>query len=289
MLEADGRGGEALRMLIKAWEICSGAGVVAEYPVIGPDLVRLALAGNEPILAEQVTAAVESLAGTAGIASVTGAALRCRGLVDSDPEALLEAVAAYRRSPRVREIALACEDAAAMLATAGASSRAGNGAGGRMAEARRLAEDALEIYRTLEAHRDVARAQSRLRAVGLRSGPRGERARPRRGWESLTHAEVAVAERVAQGLSNPEIARRMFISSRTVQTHVSHALEKLGLSSRVELAVETARYQEDGWGSSTTGAPWDPGPDNRPPPPKGPPPRGRASAGPPAGPRDGEQ
>ena len=139
-----------------------------------------------------------------------------------------------------------------------------------------MAEDALEIYRTLEARRDLARAQSRLRAVGLRSGPRGERARPRRGWESLTHAEVAVAERVAQGLSNPEIARRMFISSRTVQTHVSHALEKLGLSSRVELAVETARWQEDGWGSLTTGASPDPTPDHRPPPPKGAPPRRQA-------------
>ena len=80
---------------------------------------------------------------------------------------------------------------------------------------------------------------------------------------------------VAQGLSNPEIARRLFISSRTVQTHVSHALEKLGLSSRVELAVETARWQEDGWGSPATGAPSDPAPDNRPPPPAGPPPRGR--------------
>ena len=266
-------------MLTKAWDLCSGAGVVAEFPVIGPDLVRMALAGNEPILAEQVTAAVESLAGTAGIASVTGAALRCRGLVDSDPEVLLEAVAAYRRSPRVREIALACEDAAATLVTAGASTRAGTGsggAGGRMAEARRLAEDAQEIYRSLEARRDLARAQSRFRAVGLRSGPRGERPRPRRGWESLTHAELAVTGWVAQGLSNPEIARRLFISSRTVQTHVSHALEKLGLSSRVELAVETARWQEDGWGSPATGASPDPAPDNRLPPPKGAPPRGRA-------------
>ena len=49
--------------------------------------------------------------------------------------------------------------------------------------------------------------------------------------------------KVAQGLSNPEIARRLFISPRTVQSHVSHVLVKLGLASRVELAVEAARWQ----------------------------------------------
>ena len=62
------------------------------------------------------------------------------------------------------------------------------------------------------------------------------------GWESLTKAEAKVAELVAEGLSNPDIARRLFISRRTVQSHVSHALEKLGLSSRVELAVKRARW-----------------------------------------------
>ena len=66
------------------------------------------------------------------------------------------------------------------------------------------------------------------------------------GWENLTKAEAKVAELVAEGLSNPDIARRLFISRRTVQSHVSHALEKLGLSSRVELAVKRARWQHPG-------------------------------------------
>ena len=50
---------------------------------------------------------------------------------------------------------------------------------------------------------------------------------------------------VAERLTNPEIAERMFISRRTVQTHVSHALAKLGVAARRELAAEAARRA--GW------------------------------------------
>jgi DNA-binding NarL/FixJ family response regulator len=50
-----------------------------------------------------------------------------------------------------------------------------------------------------------------------------------------------VATLLAEGLSNPDIGSRMFISRRTVQFHVSNVLSKLGLSSRVELAALVAR------------------------------------------------
>ena len=75
------------------------------------------------------------------------------------------------------------------------------------------------------------------------------------GWENLTKAEAKVAELVAEGLSNPDIARRLFISRRTVQSHVSHALEKLGLSSRVELAVKRARWNSPGRPSAQASPP----------------------------------
>ena len=231
LAEAAGREADALRLLAKAWELCRGAGVVAEFPVIGPDLVRLALGAGETILAEEVAEAVGALAARAGVPSITGAALRCQAMVQPDPAVSLAAVAAYRASPRPRELALACEDAAFALAESG-----------RLPEARPLAEEALQIYRGLDARRDTNRASARFRSVGLRSGSRGERARPKSGWLSLTEAEMAVAMHIYEGLSNPEIARRLFISRRTVQSHVSHALKKLGLSSRVELAVETARW-----------------------------------------------
>lgn len=69
----------------------------------------------------------------------------------------------------------------------------------------------------------------------------GRRSRPRSGWDSLTPTELKVVSLVADGLTNPEIGKRMFISPRTVQTHLSHVFAKLGMSSRSELAAEVAR------------------------------------------------
>ncbi|HWD09464.1 MAG TPA: LuxR C-terminal-related transcriptional regulator, partial [Actinomycetota bacterium] len=242
--ESEGRVAEAMRTLAIAWRMCREAGVTAEYPVIGPDLVRLALASGEGGLAEEVTAALEALASQTDVASVRGAALRCRGLVRSDPALLLEAVQAYRSTPRRWELALACEDAAVALAGTRSAVPAGGGQVGDVGTARRaraLADEALDTYRSLDANRELARAQARLRAAGLRTGTRGERQRPRSGWASLTAAEHEVASLVAEGLGNPEIAARLFISRRTVQSHVSHILEKLDLTSRVELAVSATR------------------------------------------------
>jgi DNA-binding CsgD family transcriptional regulator len=70
---------------------------------------------------------------------------------------------------------------------------------------------------------------------------RGERKRPGRGWESLTPTEMRVVELVAEGLTNPQIGERMFISRGTVKVHLSHIFAKLGITTRSELAVEATR------------------------------------------------
>src|SRR5262249_13668231 len=71
---------------------------------------------------------------------------------------------------------------------------------------------------------------------------RGERKRPTRGWGSLTPTERDVVRLVSEGLANNDIATRLFVSPRTVQTHLTHVYAKLGLSSRVQLAREAARH-----------------------------------------------
>jgi DNA-binding NarL/FixJ family response regulator len=57
----------------------------------------------------------------------------------------------------------------------------------------------------------------------------------------LSKREVEIAELVAQGLSNKEIATRVFLSERTIETHVSNILNKLGVNSRVEISSWVAR------------------------------------------------
>jgi predicted ATPase/DNA-binding CsgD family transcriptional regulator len=73
-------------------------------------------------------------------------------------------------------------------------------------------------------------------AVMARRG-RGPRRRPAFGWPSLTPAERDVADLVAAGLTNPEIAARLGVSAGTVKDHVSSVLRKLGVRTRAELAA----------------------------------------------------
>lgn len=78
-------------------------------------------------------------------------------------------------------------------------------------------------------------------AVAYAARGRGERRRPSTGWASLTPAERQVAALVASGLTNPQIGEQLFISRRTVQTHLAHIFAKLGVSTRAELAAEVTR------------------------------------------------
>ena len=107
--------------------------------------------------------------------------------------------------------------------------------GGDPAAARRWSAEAIGIYEGLQAGWDIQRADARLREHGVRRGQRGARRRPDSGWESLTPTELKVAGLVAEGLSNPDIASNLVLSRRTVETHISHILTKLGVRSRTEI------------------------------------------------------
>jgi DNA-binding CsgD family transcriptional regulator len=79
-------------------------------------------------------------------------------------------------------------------------------------------------------------------AVAYAQRGRGQRKRPSSGWASLTPTERDVVRLVGEGLANNDIAARLFVSPRTVQSHLTHVYTKLGLTSRVQLAQEAARH-----------------------------------------------
>lgn len=86
-------------------------------------------------------------------------------------------------------------------------------------------------------------AMSLDEAVAYAARGRGERKRPSSGWKSLTPVETDVVRLVAEGLTNPEIGKRLFISPGTVKNHLSHVFAKLGLSTRSELAAGATRRE----------------------------------------------
>jgi DNA-binding CsgD family transcriptional regulator len=75
---------------------------------------------------------------------------------------------------------------------------------------------------------------------------RGPRRRPPSGWGSLTPTERRVAELLAEGLTNTQVAERMFVSAATVKTHVAHIFKKLDVHNRTELAALVARKSAGG-------------------------------------------
>ena len=78
-------------------------------------------------------------------------------------------------------------------------------------------------------------------AIAYTQRGRGERKRAATGWGALTPAERDVVRLVSEGLGNKDIATRLFVSPRTVQTHLTHVYAKLSVTSRMQLAHEAAR------------------------------------------------
>jgi DNA-binding CsgD family transcriptional regulator len=194
--------------------------------------VRLALAAGEAGRAQVVAAAVGGVASRNDVAWITGAALRCQGLAAKNADTLDAAVSAYARGSHSLELAFAAEDAGTAFARQGNAARAGQ-----------LFDQATTIYERLDAARDLARAEAALRQMGIRRGYRVTHSRAQSGWPSLTPSERVVVDLVAEGLSNPQIGERLYVSRRTVQTHLAHVFAKLHLTSRAQLAAEAIRHQ----------------------------------------------
>lgn len=153
-----------------------------------------------------------------GTSTALGQGLRASGLAKGAEgiDDLREAVAALERSPSLRERITALIDLGSALRRAG-----------KRREAREHLTAGLELARNSGSTRLAERAHEELRVAG---------AKPRRlqfsGADSLTAGERRVAEMAAEGMANREIAETLFLSTRTVENHLSRVYRKLDITSR---------------------------------------------------------
>jgi ATP/maltotriose-dependent transcriptional regulator MalT len=172
-------------------------------------LVRGALAGGDPGRAAALADATRRLAAaTPDHPNMAAAADHARGLIHQDG-ALLEQVVGRYTTARARATAL--EDAG--------SARAGQGS---QDSAVALLNQAYALYEELGSADGTARVRARMRALGTRLCHWTHQDRPAFGWDSLTDTERTITDLVAEGLSNRQVASRVFLSSHTVAFHLRH-------------------------------------------------------------------
>jgi DNA-binding CsgD family transcriptional regulator len=202
-----------------------GAMADAEGAVL---LVRGALAAGDRGRAAALARQTQRLAAiTPGDPDMAAAADHALGLIDQDPTALQRAARTYASAPAR---AAALEDAGNAWADRG-----------DQGQATALLGQAYALYGELGDVGDLARVRSSLRAAGTRLRHWTQSDRPAFGWDSLTDTERRIAGLVAQGLSNRQVAGRVFLSTHTVAFHLRHVFCKLGITSRVQLARIAAR------------------------------------------------
>jgi len=206
---------------------------VMRAPTIWPwrsDMAAVLEALGESEEARRLAADEIEIARSMGARRALGVALRAAGVVtrgDAALELLEEAVAVLGDSEAKLEHARALADLGATLRRAG-----------RRREARALLRRALDAAVACGAVALTEFVRAEMAASGART-----RSGAQHGPAVLTPSESRVAALAAEGLSNPQIAQRLFLTRRTVETHLTHAYRKLGIRSRVELPAVLAREQ----------------------------------------------
>lgn len=224
----------ALSALTMLWELVLALDVRARMSTIGPELVRAAVRSGDEALARDVTGHLEDLDDQ--VRSNPAARDACRAIVERDLD-LVDASAEHYRAIGLRaENALVLGDGAVIAASDGDWVRASTFAG----QAASIHDElgAVGLRRRLERLLPDVEVTSVADHGGFDTRPSTEDP-----LAALSPAERRIAELVSVGHNNPEIAEALFISRRTVESHLSHVYTKLNIRSRVDLAVLTTANQ----------------------------------------------
>jgi DNA-binding CsgD family transcriptional regulator len=233
MAEAEGRSGDALEAMAGPLDALAAGHFFFGVPDFDnlPRLASMALRAGDRAAAGIVASATATLADrNPGVPGIAAAAAHCTGLLKRSEPHLRYAVGALVTGPRPLAAADAMQDLASVLE-----------ATGQRAEAIDTHLSAYEIYIRSGATRDAARVREELRGLGVTRPPPAGQAR--RGWASLSPAELAVVQVVAEGMTSKVAAEHLFLSVNTVNTHLRHAFTKLGVRSRVELTRIVLAHQ----------------------------------------------
>src|SRR5271170_2466493 len=189
------------------------------------EAARIAAAAADEELADHIIDLAERRATlNPTVRSCAAAAAHVRGIWFESIRDLENATELYREGPRPLAYASALEDLGRVRVAAG----------GDIALAIDSFDEALSIATRTGAEWDSARLRGRLRRLGVRRRHVGSE-RPKTGWGSLTDPEINVATLAAEGRTNRQIAESLFISPHTVNTHMRHVFEKIGINSRIQL------------------------------------------------------
>jgi DNA-binding CsgD family transcriptional regulator len=227
--EAEGRLGDLAKRAAATVELIEEIDYLLVYRPYGLDLVRALAGGGRRDQAEVVVKRLDWLIDQGDHPTARGDAACAFGALYNDPHAVLAGVDYYRAGRAPVRLAHGLVDAARALGQRDKP------------QAVTALQEAADLYEEMGAHRRLDRCHAMLRELGIRRGVRGARKRPTVGWEALTQSELRIALLVADGLSNPEIAQRLFVSRRTVEGHLARIFAKLGLSSRTQLTAEVIK------------------------------------------------
>lgn len=217
---------------LRGWLLSSGFGPAGYGKIVvwSQDVEALIALGRLDE-AEQVLAELRVRATVSGSAKVRAVALRSEGLVLAARGDLVAAIAAMDGALASHPAFRRPYDHGRTLLEKGSIERRAR----RKAAAKLTLEDALAVLEPIEAELLVSRTRDELSRIGLRRA---------KATEGLTPAQARVAQLVATGLSNPQIARELHMSVRTVESHLTRVYREYGVSSRSQLVAAMAAAGE---------------------------------------------